>query len=1711
MGGHLGPRAVRTGRGLLRFPRAFGFADADCVRLQAGVQRNLTQVGPVNAPAILNVLDEAIVQYGPDGLVVWACASMRTVLGYDPQAVVGTRFLLPTAHPGADANLDPVAKPDHWRAVMQVPRADGALAWMDVGVRHLRDDDQRTGTVLVVREAATQAAPAQPDADIVQRLDSRNRTVWISESVRWLMGWTPQEMLGETELSRIHPADTAVAAEQLIAVHSGQAEVTVEVRLRQRSGTYLWWRVRAQRVEPTSAASDVLLFYRNIDAEVRHRDEATRQALLLRATLDASLEPTVFVRPVWDAHGRVVELPIVAVNREVVKATGRSDADIVGQPLEDLLPAETAMSITRAAGRLLDEHQSLSMSGAAVGREFGHQGQLRLWCAQDLIGVTWTSAAGISPPAPEQWWRPVLDTSPDPYVVLESLRGEDGRIVDFACADANQAACAYHGLSREQLVSRTLTGLLPAEQVAGLMPLLVDLARSGDPLIADDVAAGRESLPVPRRLDIRGVNVGGELLVSWRDVSERSKSADRLAQSERRYRLLAENASEVVLQTGSSGLIEWASPSVTQVLGYRPEDLVGGRVSDLLEPVEVQRLREEMADNMARQRPGGERRLRFRTADGRSRWMSALGHALKNGQGKVVGGVDALRDIHDEVQAQEALTASEARLTMLLDAMAEGVVVRDANGVITQCNPAAQAILGLSQDEIVGRIGPAGQWRGIHEDGSDFAPEDLPEVVALRTGRSVHAVVLGVPLPDGEVSWLHIDCEVLREGGQQEVTGVISTFVDITERIRATRQIQQAEARYRLLAENASDFVVMSGEAGQLVWASPSIEQILGWRPDDLIGTTADLLLHPDDHGLLLKWQQSATDGLTVTDRVRIRHTDGSYSWFSRSAHPVADDPLTPNGRVAGYRDIQAEVEAEELLAASERRYRLLAETMTDLVEEYDASWYLVWASPSAKTMLGFSPDELVGSFAPNLIHPDDDTAEDRDAVDAGLTSHVPEYRRRVRRLRADGSYVWVDSWLSFRYDDEGNHLATYITSRDVDAEVRAEAELARSEQRFSRMFTEHDAIMLLLDPITGAIVDANHAASRYYGYPHEEFASMNIADINTAPVAAIRRQMQAVMDHRDNAFTFPHRLADGSVRTVEIHSSTIDDRDRLLLFSIIRDITDDLAARRELAASEQRYRLLAENATDFVIFAGVDGAVRWISPSAQRLLGWRLEDVVGQPGESFMHPDDVREIDQHADEPSGYTSTHRVRIRTAQGTWHWFQASSKPVYDDAGVLTGRVTGFQDVQSETEAREQLRHAHERLELVLDSSRFGLWDWDMRTGQTVFNQRWAQILGYDLAELTPTSIETWYALAHPDDLPISQAGLDAHAAGEMDYYDVIVRMRHKEGHWVWVRDRGRIVERDDRGNPVRMTGTHEDVTAFKQATEALEASEQRFRAAMASAPVGMAVLSLDRTITEVNPALCALLGYEEQWLVGRRISEVLDGSDDALDRSARTRLRRVPDQAVTVEHRMVRHDQARVWVQQAMNLVYAPGGRATGYVSQFADITEAREARHRLRELAGRDPLTDLLNRRELTARIRSVAGEEGFTLLFIDLDGLKQINDNHGHLVGDQVIRAQAHRLRAVAGPSRIVARFGGDEFVVVLPGVSEAAQARSLAQRILEEARASIRVGELSVDLTCSIGIAMSEDGDLDLALAAADEAVYQAKRAGRDCARVYGERLEP
>ncbi|HEX3050464.1 MAG TPA: PAS domain S-box protein [Aggregatilineaceae bacterium] len=199
--------------------------------------------------------------------------------------------------------------------------------------------------------------------------------------------------------------------------------------------------------------------------------------------------------------------------------------------------------------------------------------------------------------------------------------------------------------------------------------------------------------------------------------------------------------------------------------------------------------------------------------------------------------------------------------------------------------------------------------------------------------------------------------------------------------------------------------------------------------------------------------------------------------------------------------------------------------------------------------------------------------------------------------------------------------------------------------------------------------------------------------------------------------------------------------------------------------------------------------------------------------------------------------------------------------------------------------EVLRQSEARIKMTVQGMLAGTWEWNILTGETIFNERWAEIIGYTLDELAPISIQTWNTLVHPDDLQISSFFLEKHFVAETAHYDCEVRMKHKDGHWVWVWDRGMVTEWTKDGKPLRMFGTHIDITKRKQIEEELRHSEERNRAIVMALPDMIFYQDRKGTYLDIKPGEGIMLYKQPDEVIGRTVSEILppDLAEQALKR------------------------------------------------------------------------------------------------------------------------------------------------------------------------------------------------------------------------------------
>nr|MEE4267958.1 PAS domain-containing protein [Candidatus Krumholzibacteria bacterium] len=263
-----------------------------------------------------------------------------------------------------------------------------------------------------------------------------------------------------------------------------------------------------------------------------------------------------------------------------------------------------------------------------------------------------------------------------------------------------------------------------------------------------------------------------------------------------------------------------------------------------------------------------------------------------------------------------------------------------------------------------------------------------------------------------------------------------------------------------------------------------------------------------------------------------------------------------------------------------------------------------------------------------------------------------------------------------------------------------------------------------------------------------------------------------------------------------------------------------DAHSQDQLALSEQRYRSVFDRSPmGIATLTLADGVIRDANPNLCRLLGLELEEILGRTLASLTHPDDLVHDQAATDRrQDGYTGEidYEKRLLHKNGRAIWVRVFSTPLESAPGQPPEILGLVLDLSHQKDAENQRLDYQQKLEVVLRSSRIGMWDWNIPSGSLVLDEIWAHMIGYELEELQPTNISTFFDNLHPDDLPLSRQALDRHLKGEQEFYECQLRFKHKQGHWIWVLARGRVVEWEDGRIPVRMLGTHSEITDIKDA-------------------------------------------------------------------------------------------------------------------------------------------------------------------------------------------------------------------------------------------------------------------------------------------------------
>lgn len=416
-------------------------------------------------------------------------------------------------------------------------------------------------------------------------------------------------------------------------------------------------------------------------------------------------------------------------------------------------------------------------------------------------------------------------------------------------------------------------------------------------------------------------------------------------------------------------------------------------------------------------------------------------------------------------------------------------------------------------------------------------------------------------------------------------------------------------------------------------------------------------------------------------------------------------------------------------------------------------------------------------------------------------------------------------------------------------------------------------------------------------------------------------------------------------------------------------------------------------------------------------------------------------------------------------------------------------------RSEAPKQDVWRHA-------IDRAKLGLWDWHLQTDRCYYSASWFEMLGYSEDEL-PQTTDLWLSLTHPDDRERAIRSGEGHLSGALGSIETELRMRHKCGRWIWVLDRGGVIEWDSNGRPLRAVGIQTDITRQKEVEGELAQANEQNRLALEASGLGSWHFDVDTQHSVWDTRTREIFGLKPgAGLMPPGSWHSFLHPDDAQRAEREHNLPLATHLPNKVSYRIIRRDGTVRHVETLCIFVEVSGTKGR-LVGTTRDTTAEVEEQRKLALAASQDSLTGLLNRAAFETRLAKKIGcaaTEPFALFYVDLDYFKALNDSLGHAAGDAALRQIANSFRA-ALPAAVVARLGGDEFAIVLD-LTDAEPAHA-AETLLSAVRqvANFGVGGHH-PLGASIGVAViaSEKTEPADALARADDACYTAKSSGRN-----------
>ena len=877
-----------------------------------------------------------------------------------------------------------------------------------------------------------------------------------------------------------------------------------------------------------------------------------------------------------------------------------------------------------------------------------------------------------------------------------------------------------------------------------------------------------------------------------------------------------------------------------------------------------------------------------------------------------------LKEEKKRKEAEKTLHESEEIFRRFMDHSPIYVFFKDENIRSLRLSKNYETMLGKPLDELLGKnmdeLFPSDLAKSMVADDKRILKEGKEIIVEEKLNGRFYST---------------IKFPIFIEGKPRFLAGYT---IDITEKKQAEETLQM----WGNVFTNAGWGVSVSNKDGQyLEMMNPRFAEMHGFSIDELKGQPILSLYPPNVHEDFL-------------NQIKIAHQRGHHLFESYhlrkdgTSFPVIIDVTIvkdPEGdafyRIVNVQDITERKRAEDALRESEFQLSQLWAATVEGIVIHDQG-IIIEVNDAMCRLFGVSREKVIGKSILDFA-----TAETRDRLKKDFASESYGISE-VTAIRSDGTTLTLEV-LTRQIFYQGKNLRI-AASRDITDHKQAEEAMRRSEEDYRKLFENHSAVKLIVDPETGTIFDVNHAAAEYYGWTREEMKKMKINEINIFSSEEIQNAMKKARDSKHVHFEFKHKRADGSIRDVDVYTHITTMAGKEYLHSIIMDITDRKQAEFVLQEEQSLSNSILNSLPGIVYIFDENGKfLRW-NKNFEKASGYSYEEITERHPSDFFAGDEKELVLKRIQDVfiKGEANVEAYFIsKKGKGTPHFFtgakiEIKGKPMLIGMGM---------DITERKQAEEALRKSEQLFRVAFDNAPTGM----SIIGSDGFNYLavnplLCKMFGYTKEEFMGNTIQL---VTHPDDEERSNEWIRKKYNDEPCESDFEKRFIHKNGHIVWGLVRAQWIKNDNGSNLMAIAHIL-DITKRKLAEEAVKKSEEKYRSIFENVQDVYYETLVDGKILEVSPAIEIISKgqYHREDLIGKSMYEFYP---DANERDSLIATMRRTGSVSGFEVRLRNRDGSIIHCSISAKLSINSNGQIEKIIGSMHDISERKRAEEALQE------------------------------------------------------------------------------------------------------------------------------------------------------------------